>query len=99
MTGYASASLGSFGVSAPRNRRAEYVRVVAVVIAPLEFGDVERQIFTTDFVKAAHDAALHKRPGNHRLFECEQRRPALCRTVPCFFSLQYPGYSSVAIKL
>jgi hypothetical protein len=58
----ASASLGSVGASATRYRRAEYVRVIPVVIAPFKFGNVQRQIFAADFVEAAHDAALQKRP-------------------------------------
>ncbi len=58
----ASASLGSFCVSAPRYRGAENVRIVAVVVAPLEFGDIQRQIFPAYLVIAAHDPALQERP-------------------------------------
>jgi hypothetical protein len=58
----AFASFGSFCVSATRYRRAENVRVASVVISELKFGDVQRQIFTADFVEASHDAALQERP-------------------------------------
>jgi hypothetical protein len=58
----ASASLGSFCVSAARYRGAENVGVVSVVISELEFGNIQRQIFAADFVEAAHDAALQERP-------------------------------------
>jgi hypothetical protein len=57
----ASASLGSVGASATRYRRAEYVSVVAIVIAPFELGNVQRQIFAADYVKTSHDAALQER--------------------------------------
>src|ERR1700730_6230059 len=62
ITETASASLGSFGVSATRYRGTEDVRVTAIIIAPFEFRDVQRQISTADFVKAAHDPAFQKRP-------------------------------------
>lgn len=62
MTENASASHGSFCVSATRYRRAENVHVIAVVITKLKFRDVQRQIFTADFVEAAHDAAFQERP-------------------------------------
>jgi hypothetical protein len=62
VTETASAPLGFFCVSALRYRGAEDVCVVAVVIAPFEFSDIQRQIFATDFVEAAHDAAFQQRP-------------------------------------
>jgi hypothetical protein len=58
----ASASLGSVGASATRYRRAEYVRVPAIVVTPFKFRDVQRQIFAADFVEAAHDATFQERP-------------------------------------
>jgi hypothetical protein len=58
-----SASVSSEGGgSATCYRRAEDVRVVPVVVAPFEFGNVQRQIFAADFVEAAHNAALQKGP-------------------------------------
>jgi hypothetical protein len=42
LTENASASLGSFGVSAPTYGRAEDVRVVAVVVSELKFRNVQR---------------------------------------------------------
>ena len=62
MTENPSASHGSYGASATRYRRAEYVRVIAIVVTPFEFRDVQRQIFAADFVEAAHDTALQQRP-------------------------------------
>ena len=44
------------------DRLAEDVGVVAVVVAELELGDVERQIFGADFVECADNAALEDRP-------------------------------------
>src|ERR1700730_17549874 len=58
----ASASLGSFGVSATCYRRAEDVRIVTVVIAPFEFRNIQRQIFAANFVEAAHNTAFQQRP-------------------------------------
>ncbi len=58
----ATVSFGSFCVSAPCYRGAEDVRVVPIIIAPCEFGHVQRQIFAADLVVAAHDAALQQRP-------------------------------------
>jgi hypothetical protein len=40
----------------------ENLGVLPVVVAPLEFGDVERQILGTDMVEATHNAALQERP-------------------------------------
>lgn len=41
---------------------SENVRVHAVIVAELELGDVQREIFGADFVEGADDAALHQRP-------------------------------------
>lgn len=41
---------------------AEDVGVLPIVVTPLEFRDVERQILGADVVEAAHDAALQQRP-------------------------------------
>jgi hypothetical protein len=43
--------------SASANRRSEDVRIVAVVVAELKFRDVQRQMFATYLVIAAHDTA------------------------------------------
>jgi hypothetical protein len=58
----ASASHGSYSVSAPCYGRSEDIGVVPVVIPPFELRDVEREILTTNLVIAAHDAALDQRP-------------------------------------
>lgn len=47
---------------APLNRRSENIVIEAVVIAELEFGNVERQIFAADFVEATDNAALEDAP-------------------------------------
>jgi len=44
------------------DRLAEDVLIVAVVVAKLEFRDVERHIFGADFVECAHNAAFENRP-------------------------------------
>jgi hypothetical protein len=44
----ASVFCGFSGALAPRCRGPEDVRVVAVVIAPFEFSDIQRQIFPAD---------------------------------------------------
>jgi hypothetical protein len=62
ITETASASFGSFCVSATSYRRAENVWIVPIIISELKFGNVERQIFAADFVEAAHDAAFQERP-------------------------------------
>ena len=55
-------SFSGNGVSAPRYGRLENLRVVAIVVAELEFRDVQRQIFAADLVVGTHDAALNQRP-------------------------------------
>jgi hypothetical protein len=62
MTKTASASHGSFGVSASLNRRAEDVRVLTVIITELELGHIQRHIFPAHFVKCANNTALENRP-------------------------------------
>jgi hypothetical protein len=52
----------SWLVSKSVDRRSENVRVLPVVIAELEFGDIERHIFPAHFVKCADHAALEDRP-------------------------------------
>jgi len=52
----------AFCASAYCYGRTENVGVLPVVVAPLEFRDVERQIFGADMVEATHNAALQQRP-------------------------------------
>jgi hypothetical protein len=54
--------LGSFCVSAPCYRGAEYVGIITVVITPFELGNIQREVFAANLVIAAHDAALQERP-------------------------------------
>jgi hypothetical protein len=49
-------------ISAPLYRRAEYIRVVPVVIAELEFSDVQMQIFLADLMECPDDSALEDGP-------------------------------------
>ena len=44
------------------NRRAENIRIEAIVVAELEFRNVQRHIFGADLVERADDAALEDRP-------------------------------------
>jgi hypothetical protein len=48
--------------SAPLNRGLKDVRILAVVVAELEFGDIQRKIFCSDLVMGTRDAALEQRP-------------------------------------
>jgi hypothetical protein len=55
-------TVASDHVSAACYRRAEDIDVLPVVIAELEFSDVQRQIFLTDLVVGADNAALEDAP-------------------------------------
>jgi hypothetical protein len=44
------------------NRRSEDIRVHAVIISELEFGDIERHVFGAHLVERADYAALEDRP-------------------------------------
>src|ERR1700730_2074968 len=44
------------------NRRSEDVRILSIIIAELELGDIERHIFPAHFVECAYHAALEDRP-------------------------------------
>ena len=44
------------------NRRSEDVRILSIIIAELELGDIERHIFAAHFVECADHAALENRP-------------------------------------
>jgi hypothetical protein len=48
--------------SASFDRRSENVRVLPVVIAELEFGNIQRHIFPAHFMECADHAALENRP-------------------------------------
>lgn len=52
----------SCGGSATRYGSTEDVGVVPVVVAELEFRDIQRQVFCRDVVESAQDAALEQRP-------------------------------------
>ena len=49
-------------VSASFNRRSEDVRVLAIIVAELELGDIERKVLFADLVEGADAAALNQRP-------------------------------------
>ena len=44
------------------NRGAEDIRILPVVVAEPELGDVQRQVIGADLVERANDAALNQRP-------------------------------------
>lgn len=44
------------------NRRSENIRVLPIVVAELEFSNVERHVFAADLMEGADDAALEDRP-------------------------------------
>jgi hypothetical protein len=44
------------------DRRSENIRVLPVIVAELELGDIERHIFAAHFVECANDATLEDRP-------------------------------------
>src|SRR6266446_4455806 len=48
--------------STSRNRRSEDVRVLAIIVAELELGNIERKILFADFVEGADATALNQRP-------------------------------------
>jgi len=50
------------GCSCALNRRSENVVIKAVIIAELEFSDIERKVLSADLVVAANDAALEDAP-------------------------------------
>jgi hypothetical protein len=56
----------AFG-SAPRDGRAEDIRVVPIVVAEFEFSDVQMQVLFADLVEGADNAALNQRP---EAFDC-----------------------------
>ena len=49
-------------ILASRNRRSKNVCVFPVVVAKLEFRDIERHVFGAHFVERAHHAAFEDRP-------------------------------------
>jgi hypothetical protein len=57
-----SASSAMVLFSASLDRRSEDVRVLPIVIAKLELGDIERHIFSAHFVECADHAAFEDRP-------------------------------------
>jgi hypothetical protein len=54
----ASASFGSYCVSAQTYSRTEDVRIVPIVIPEFEFRNIDRQIFSADLMLGSDDAAL-----------------------------------------
>src|SRR5260370_13095162 len=49
-------------LSASFNCRPEDVRVLTIIVAELEFSDIQRHVFGAHLVKRAHHAALEDRP-------------------------------------
>src|SRR3984893_13562142 len=48
--------------SASSNRRSEDVRILAIIVAELEFGDIERKVLFADLVEGADATAFNQRP-------------------------------------
>ena len=48
--------------SAPRNRRSEDVRIIPIIVAELEFGNVQRHVFGAHLVERPDHAAFEDRP-------------------------------------
>jgi hypothetical protein len=87
-------SFPGFGASATCSRRAKYIRVLTIVITPFEFRDIKGQVFAANFVEAAHDAALQKRPKAIDRLSMDRAVDVLASAVPdnaVFFKLRYPG--------
>lgn len=82
ITEITSSSHGFFGVSATRYRRAEYISIAAVVVAPFKLCNIQRQIFTTNFVEAAHDATLQQRPEAIDRLSMDRAIDVLARAMP-----------------
>lgn len=53
---------GLFHALASADRRAEYVRVVPLIVSELKLGNVQRHVFSTDFVEGADYATFEDRP-------------------------------------
>src|SRR5260221_10357081 len=47
---------------ASANRRSENVRILAIIIAKLELGDIERHVFGAHLVECANNASFEDRP-------------------------------------
>jgi hypothetical protein len=50
------------GASATRYSRAEYIRILPVVVTKFKFGNVERHVLGANLVKGADNTALQDRP-------------------------------------
>jgi hypothetical protein len=90
----ASVFCGFSGASAPRYRGAEDVRIATIIIAPFKFGDIQRQIFTADFVKAAHDTSFQQRPKAINRLSVDRAVNILTGSMPnstVFFQLAVSG--------
>jgi hypothetical protein len=55
-------ALGALLVLTSFDRRSENIRVLPIVIAELELGDIEWHVFTAHFMERANHAALENRP-------------------------------------
>ena len=49
-------------ILASRNRRSENIRILAIIIAELEFGNIERHLVVAHLVESANHTALEDRP-------------------------------------
>ncbi len=74
----ASASRGSYCVSAPPYGRAENVGIAPIVIPKFELRNVQGQIFSADFVEGSDNATFDERPKAAK-FAYEPRRQRAAR--------------------
>ena len=65
----------------PAYRLPEDIRVVAVIIAELEFGDVERQVLSGYFMECTNDTALEDRPETFNRIRVDRTNDVLALAV------------------
>jgi hypothetical protein len=72
--------------SASSYRCSENVRVLAIVVAELKFGKVQRKILLADVMEVSHDSALQQRPERFDIVRMNSPRtysPSECLTTSC----------------
>jgi hypothetical protein len=67
--------------SARAHRFAEDVRIAAIVIAELKFGDVQREIFGADLMERADHAALYEAPKAFNRLSMDRTDDVLTRCM------------------
>lgn len=85
--------------STPSDGLRENIRVQTVVIAELEFRDVQREIFAAHFVIAAHHAALNQRPETLNRVRVQRADNVLLSTMVNRSVLIFFAQVSISIML